>query len=113
MIQQQDAQFGAPMTSIYSPVMLYTTHALDAAIQTINALHKIAPFDFGISLGDVCNSTQLNVSPMDPTRPRDGSFAPTIEYGEVPGVNYCASYYAELYKQLGLSMTSVLQTFIP
>jgi metallophosphoesterase (TIGR03768 family) len=48
------------MTSIYSPIMPYTTHVLDAAIQTINALHKQTPFDFGISLGDTCNSTQYN-----------------------------------------------------
>jgi len=40
--------------------MLYTTHVLDAAVQTINALHKKDPFDFGISLGDTCNSTQYN-----------------------------------------------------
>ncbi len=50
----------AYMTSIYSPVMLYTTHVLDAAAQTINALHKQNPIDFGISLGDTCNSTQYN-----------------------------------------------------
>jgi metallophosphoesterase (TIGR03768 family) len=48
------------VTSIYSPVMLYTTHVLDAAVQTINALHKKNPVDFGISLGDTCNSTQYN-----------------------------------------------------
>ncbi len=47
-------------TSIYSPVMLYTTQVLDAAIQTVNALHQTRPFDFGISLGDTCNSTQYN-----------------------------------------------------
>lgn len=46
--------------SIYSGIMLYTTHVLDAAVQTINALHKKDPFDFGISLGDACNSTQYN-----------------------------------------------------
>ena len=46
--------------SLYSGVMLYTTQVLDAAVQTINALHKKDPFDFGISLGDVCNSTQYN-----------------------------------------------------
>jgi len=46
--------------SLYSGVMLYTTHVLDAAVQTINALHKKNPFDFGISLGDACNSTQQN-----------------------------------------------------
>lgn len=59
-IQQADPTYGAPMTSIYSPVMLYTTHVLDAAVQTINALHKKSAFDFGISLGDVCNSAQYN-----------------------------------------------------
>jgi metallophosphoesterase (TIGR03768 family) len=48
------------MTSCYSPVMLYTTHVLDAAVQTVNALHRQRPFDFGISLGDTCNSTLYN-----------------------------------------------------
>ncbi len=47
-------------TSIYSPVMLYSTQVLDAAIQTANELHKQNAFDFGISLGDVCNSTSYN-----------------------------------------------------
>ena len=47
-------------TSMYSPTMLYTTQVLDAAIQTVNALHKQNPIDFGISLGDTCNSTQYN-----------------------------------------------------
>jgi metallophosphoesterase (TIGR03768 family) len=49
-------------TSVYSPVMLYTTHVLDAAIQTVNALHKQPgnSFDFGISLGDAANSSQYN-----------------------------------------------------
>lgn len=46
--------------SLYSGVMLYTTQVLDAAVQTINALHQQNPFDFGISLGDTCNSTQYN-----------------------------------------------------
>ena len=48
------------VTSIYSPVMLYTTHVLDSAVQTVNAMHKQNPVDFGISLGDTCNSTQYN-----------------------------------------------------
>ena len=47
-------------TSLCSGVMLYTTHVLDAAIQTVNALHKQNPLDFGISLGDAINSTQYN-----------------------------------------------------
>ncbi len=59
-IQQADFVMGAKMNSVYSPVMLYTTQVLDAAIQTLNALHDKAPFDFGISLGDVCDSTRYN-----------------------------------------------------
>jgi len=47
-------------SSAYSPVVLATTHVLDAAIQTINAVHKTSPFDFGISLGDACNNSQYN-----------------------------------------------------
>jgi metallophosphoesterase (TIGR03768 family) len=50
----------ATVTSVYSPTMLYTTHVLDAVIQTVNALHKINRIDFGLSLGDTCNSTQYN-----------------------------------------------------
>ena len=59
-IQQADSVHGGEMTSIYSPVMLYTTQVLDAAIQTVNALHAQSPFDFGISLGDVCDSGRYN-----------------------------------------------------
>lgn len=47
-------------SSGYSPVMLSTTQVLDAAVQTINALHKEEPFDFGISLGDAANNEQYN-----------------------------------------------------
>jgi metallophosphoesterase (TIGR03768 family) len=59
-IQQADPVYGSPVTSLYSPIMMYTTHVLDAAIQTVNALHEQTPFDFGISLGDVCNNSQYN-----------------------------------------------------
>ncbi len=48
------------VSSAYSGVMLYTPHVLDAAVQTINAIHKKNPLDFGISLGDTCNNTQYN-----------------------------------------------------
>ena len=44
----------------YSAVMLDSTQVLDAAVQTINALHKHNQFDFGIALGDACNDTQYN-----------------------------------------------------
>ncbi|MBN1514557.1 MAG: TIGR03768 family metallophosphoesterase [Phycisphaerae bacterium] len=46
--------------SSYSPIILSTTHVLDAAIQTVNALHEKTPFDFGISLGDNINNNQYN-----------------------------------------------------
>jgi hypothetical protein len=57
--------FGEVNTSAYSPIMLSSTHVLDAAVQTINALHKNpgpaqTPFDFGMSLGDVANNNQYN-----------------------------------------------------
>ncbi len=54
--------FGTKAGSIsaYSPVMLYTTQNLDAAIQTVNALNKQKPFDFGIALGDAVNSSGYN-----------------------------------------------------
>jgi metallophosphoesterase (TIGR03768 family) len=47
-------------SSAYSAIKLSTTQVLDAAIQTINALHQKDPFDFGISLGDDCDNTQYN-----------------------------------------------------
>ena len=47
-------------SSAYSPILLSTPQVLDAAVQTINALHKSMPFDFGMSLGDACNNTQYN-----------------------------------------------------
>jgi metallophosphoesterase (TIGR03768 family) len=53
---QQTEPFATTNTSIYSPVMLSTTHVLDAAIQTVNALHKSDPFDFGVMLGDASNN---------------------------------------------------------
>lgn len=57
------AQYGQTsrgLSSAYSPVLLASTQVLDAAVQTINALHKKSPFDFGISLGDATNNTQFN-----------------------------------------------------
>lgn len=47
-------------SSGYSPTMMLTTQVLDAAVQTINKLHKQSPLDFGISLGDVTNNMQYN-----------------------------------------------------
>jgi metallophosphoesterase (TIGR03768 family) len=50
----------ANYSSAYTPVLLSTTQVLDAAIQTVNALDKKSPFDFGIFLGDAINNSQYN-----------------------------------------------------
>jgi metallophosphoesterase (TIGR03768 family) len=55
----------------------------------------------------------IPVDTMDPTRPQDGTTDPTIIYGVVAGVPYCASYNAELFKQLSPTMTSALQAQFP
>lgn len=47
-------------SSAYSPVIMYSTQVLDAAVQTINIFHQQNPFDFGISLGDTINNDQYN-----------------------------------------------------
>jgi metallophosphoesterase (TIGR03768 family) len=56
------AAYGATPTggAGWSPCVVSTTHVLDAAVQTINALHARTPFDFGISLGDNINNSQYN-----------------------------------------------------
>jgi hypothetical protein len=50
---------GSP-SACYSPVMLYTTQVLDAAIRTANAVNRLTPFDFALSLGDDANGPQHN-----------------------------------------------------
>jgi metallophosphoesterase (TIGR03768 family) len=47
-------------SSCYSPVILRTTQVLDAAVKTANEINRLMPFDFGMSLGDDCNSTEYN-----------------------------------------------------
>lgn len=59
-IHNQKEKSSSNNTSIYSPVMVYTPQVFDAALQTINALHKKKKYDFGISLGDVSNSAMYN-----------------------------------------------------
>ena len=46
--------------SSYSPAMCATTHLLDATVRTVNFLHRLAPYHFGMALGDFCNSGQYN-----------------------------------------------------
>ena len=52
--------WGSGLSSAYSPILLSTVQVLDAAVQTINALHSVIPFDLGLSLGDDCNNSQFN-----------------------------------------------------
>ena len=47
-------------SSAYSPVMPYTTQVLDAAVQTVNALHAKRAIDFGLLLGDASNNSEYN-----------------------------------------------------
>jgi metallophosphoesterase (TIGR03768 family) len=42
----------------YSAVMMLTTQVLDAAVQTVNALHAQRPIDFGLLLGDAANDSE-------------------------------------------------------
>jgi len=44
----------------YAPVLFSTTQVLNAAIKTINALHRLTPFDFGLNLGDAATCNQYN-----------------------------------------------------
>ena len=51
---------GMNAVSVYAPLMLYTTQVLDAAVNTVNKIHKRHPLDFGIMLGDLSNNGQHN-----------------------------------------------------
>jgi metallophosphoesterase (TIGR03768 family) len=92
------------LISGYSPIMLYTTHVLEAAVQTINALHKKNPFDFGISLGDDCNATQYNelrwfIDVLDGKNINPDS---GVKDDPIPGPN---NDYQDKYKAAGLDKT--------
>jgi metallophosphoesterase (TIGR03768 family) len=95
-------------SSGYSPVMLSTTQVLDAAVRTINALHRLTPFDFGISLGDAGNSPQFNelrwfIDILDggPIDPSSGAHVGTntIDYQkpyQAPGLDPSIRWYQTL-----------------
>jgi len=88
----------------YSGIMLYTTHVLDAAVQTINALNKKNPFDFGISLGDTCNSTQYNETRwyIDVLDGKDINPDSGVKDDPIPGPH---NDYQDEYKAAGLDKT--------
>ena len=81
----------------YSPVILSTTHVLDAAVRTINMMHETrVPFDFGFALGDECNSSQRNelrwfIDVMDGCEIDPASGA---HDGARNGIDYQQKYYA-------------------
>jgi len=88
----------------YSPAMLYTTQFLDAAVQTVNTLHKQNPFHFGISLGDDINSGQHNelrwfIDVLDGKKINPDS---GIKDDPVPGPN---NDYQDEFKAAGLDKT--------
>jgi metallophosphoesterase (TIGR03768 family) len=84
--------------SCYAPLMLYTTQMLDAAIQTINKLHKQKSFDLGLSLGDMANCSQYNelrwfIDVMD------GQTITPSSGVQKPGTN---NHYQDSFKAAGL-----------
>lgn len=102
----QSIYFGykSGVSSAYSPVMLYTTQVLDAAIQTINSLQKEKPFDFGIALGDDGNSAEYNemrwfIDDLD-CRNINPNSDPGIKEDPVPGPY---NDYQDEYKAAGLN----------
>ncbi|HWQ65081.1 MAG TPA: TIGR03768 family metallophosphoesterase [Methanospirillum sp.] len=89
-------------SSGYSPVMLSSTQVLDAAVQTVNALHTEDPFDFGIALGDVANNEQYNelrwfIDVMDGKRINPDS---GVKDDPVPGP---LNDYQDVYQAAGLN----------
>ena len=104
------AAFGQPgpgglNLSSFSPVMFSTTHILDAAVRTINAMHRVTPYNFGMVLGDTCNASQLNelrwfIDVMDGKyiTPSSGDHhgADTIDYQmsyQAAGLDYSIPWY--------------------
>lgn len=51
---------GAYNITYWSPIIIATVHVLDAAVQTVNALHHRLAYDFGMSMGDDANMCQHN-----------------------------------------------------
>lgn len=50
----------SPFPSAYSPVSMYSTQVLNAAVKTINNINKENKLDLVLSLGDAANNNQYN-----------------------------------------------------
>lgn len=50
----------SPFPSAYSPVSMYSTQVLNAAVHTINTINKENKLDLVLSLGDAANNNQYN-----------------------------------------------------
>ena len=105
------AGYGAniALETYYTPAAPATTQVLDAAIQTVNALHKKTPFDFGIALGDDANDAQYN-EPRWFIDVLDGKVI-TPSSGAHDGadkIDYQKPYKAELVKVLTAKMQAVI-----
>ena len=116
--------------SAYAPAMVSTTHFLDAAIQTVNGLHRQTPFDFGIALGDQINSSQYNelrwfIDVMDgqPITPSSGDHLGATNIGyqmpyQAAGLDRSIPWYAVLgnhdqfWMGVGYPTDKLRQTFV-
>ncbi|MDZ5725296.1 metallophosphoesterase [Acetobacterium sp. K1/6] len=54
------SKHGGGIVSVYSEMLHYTTHVLDGAIHSVNAIHHQNPFNFGLSMGDNTNNAIFN-----------------------------------------------------
>lgn len=54
------SKYGGGIVSVYSEMIHYTTHVLDGAIHSVNAIHHQNPLDFGLSMGDNTNNAMYN-----------------------------------------------------
>jgi len=82
------------MSSAYSPVIPYTTHVLDAAVQTVNLLNKKKPFDFGLFLGDAINNSQHNELRWYIDIIDGGNINPNSDLKSKPPTDYMRPYKA-------------------